>query len=414
MKILAIEVGQFGNYYNSRYEQCEKYGVDLYLLSGIAENDHWHKDKLFIANSLKVDDLIELAIEKNKIHHFDGIITFAENSVIATAMIAENLKLPSITVDAAIKSRNKLFMRQAHEINLAPHPTFKLVNSLNEAVEAARLIGYPVILKPTLGSASQFVYKISTPEELANVFDTASTGIHSMSQFTNEGVTEGLGPNALMIESYLDGKEYLVEAFIWNGQTVIGSVVDRVTLEGNSFDDDVHHAPTSLDPEQIAELTMAVHSGAVAQGLDRSIMHAEIRYHRNKPFIVEIAARAGGGGLDFMARISSGYCPIKAMLDISVGRKPDYKQYNKTGINTFALCLISESGLVDSIEVPDDVKEDIDIFMLKLIANKGSLIKRPPYGNDIIGFIGVAGKNYAEAEKKAILYSKKITVRLSK
>lgn len=414
MKILAIEVGQFGDYYNSRYNQCEIYGADLYLLSGIAENDHWHTGKLFIANSLKVDDLINLAIEKHKIHHFDGIITFAENSVIATAMIAARLKLPSITVDAAIKSRNKLYMREAHAKNHAPHPTFKLVNSLSDAVETARLIGYPVILKPTLGSASQFVYKISSLEELASAFDTASSGIHTMSQFTNEAVTEGLGPNALMIESYLDGKEYLVEAYIWNGQTVIGSVVDRVTLEGNSFDDDVHHAPTLLGPEQQSELKQAVHMGAVAQGLDRCIMHAEIRYHRNKPYIVEIAARAGGGGLDFMARISSGYCPIKAMLDISIGKKPEYEQYQQSGTDTFALCLISESGVVESIEVPEDVNNDPAVFMLKLIAKKGSHIKRPPYGNDILGFIGVAGKSYAESEEKAISYSKNITVRFSK
>lgn len=414
MKILAIEVGQFGDYYNSRYEQCENYGADLYLLSGIAENDHWHSEKLFIANSLKVDDLIALAVEKHKTHQFDGIITFAENSVIATAMIATKLKLPSITVDAAIKSRNKLFMREAHAHNNAPHPIFRLANTLADALEAARQIGYPVILKPTLGSASQFVYKISTPDELTSAFDTASSGIHSMSQFTNEAVTECLGPNALMIESYLDGKEFLIEAFIWNGQTVIGSVVDRVTLEGNSFEDDVHHAPTSLAPEQLSELQQAVHMGAVAQGLERSIMHAEIRYHHNKPYIIEIAARAGGGGLDFMARISSKYCPIKAMLDIATGVKPEYAFYEKSGTDTFALCLISNAGVVESIEVPDEVKNDPAVFMLKLLVKKGNHIKRPPYGNDIIGFLGVTGKSYAESEQKAISYSKEIIVRLSK
>lgn len=44
MKLLAIEVGQFGSYYNSRYEQVEAYGVDLFVLSGVAESDHWKAD----------------------------------------------------------------------------------------------------------------------------------------------------------------------------------------------------------------------------------------------------------------------------------------------------------------------------------------------------------------------------------
>ena len=414
MKILAIEVGQFGDYYNSRYEQCESYGVELFLLSGIADDDHWQKDKLFIAGSMQVEKLIRLAIEKHQTHHFDGVITFAENSVIAAAMIATELGLPSISVDAAMKSRNKLFMRQAHERDFAPHPAFSLVENLEEAVIAARKIGYPVILKPTLGSASQFVYKISNSDDLASAFRTASTGILTMSQFTNEGITNGIGPNALLIESYLDGKEFLVEAFIWDGKTVIGSVVDRVTLEGDSFEDDVHHAPTSLNPEQLNDLAFAVHKGALAQGLDRSIMHAEIRYHAGKPYIIEIAARAGGGGLDFMARISSDYCPIKTMLDISVGKKPTYSNYASTGIDTFALCLICEAGRIESIEISEVIKKDPAVFMLKLIAGEGSVIKRPPLGNDIIGFIGVSGKSYEETEVKAISYSKKINVRLAK
>ena len=414
MKILAIEVGQFGDYYNSRYLQCENYGAELFLLSGIADENHWHKDKLFIAGNMQIENLINLAAKQHRIHRFDGIITFAENSVIAAAMIATELGLPSISVDAAVKSRNKIFMRHAHEKNFAPHPAFSLVENLEKAIEAANNIGYPVILKPTLGSASQFVYKISNADDLASAFNAASTGIVSMSQFTNEGVTNDLGPNALLIESYLEGKEYLVEAFIWDGETVIGSIVDRVTLEGDSFEDDVHHAPTSLKPEQWDELALAVHKGALAQGLNRSIMHAEIRYHAGKPYIVEIAARAGGGGLDFMARISSNYCPIKTMLDISVGKKPIYSKYVPTGVDTFALCLISEAGRIESIEIPNLLKNDPAVFMLKLIAGKGTNIKRPPYGNDIIGFIGVSGNSYEETEKKAISYSKKINVRLNK
>lgn len=413
MKLLAIEVGQFGNYYNSRYQQIEQYDAELYVLSGRAEEDHWVPGRFFIADSMQIEDLKHLALALHATHHFDGVFTFAENSVIATAVIADALKLPCISSDAAVKSRNKLFMREAHRSAGAPHPEFSLADNLQDALNAAENIGYPVILKPTLGSASQFVYKIDSAEEMKASYPKARDGIITMSQFTNEGITDLLGPNSLLIESYLDGREFLIEAFSWDGETVLGSIVDRVTLEGNAFDDDVHHAPTSLTPEELALVKNAVHAGARAQGLNRSVMHAEIRFHQGLPFIVEIAARPGGGGLDFMSRISANYCPIRAVMSVACGQRPRHSHYSPTGKDTFALCLISGPGTIREITIPEALSHDPAVFMLKLLAEKGTVIRRPPYGNDIIGFLGVSGNSREETEAKALTYSQQIVVSTS-
>ena len=52
---------------------------------------------------------------------------------------------------------------------------------------------------------------------------------------------------------------------------------------------------------------------AHAQGLRRSAMHAEVRFHEGEPYLLEIAARVGGGGLDEIARLTTGYDPIRAV-----------------------------------------------------------------------------------------------------
>lgn len=413
MKLLAIEVGQYGSYYSSRYQQIEQYGAELYVLSGKADEDHWAPGRFFIADSMHVEILVRFAQELHSRHHFDGVLTFAENSVITTALIAKELGLPGISPDAAVRSRNKLYMRKAHRDAGAPHPEFRKADSLEDALAAARAIGYPVILKPTLGAASQFVYKIDSAEALSEAYPRARAGITGMRQFTNEGVTDLLGPNTMLIESYLNGREYLIEAFACNGKTVLGSVVDRVTLEGHAFDDDVHHAPTALSAGELARVQEAVSAGARAQGLDNSVMHAEIRFHDGRPYIVEIAARPGGGGLDCMARISAGYCPVKASMDVACGRRPAHSCYAPTGKDTYALCLISGPGTINDISVPELLSQDPAVFMLKIIANKGALIRRPPYGNDIIGFLGVSGGSRQETEAKALAYSQQIVVSTS-
>lgn len=118
---------------------------------------------------MNIDDLTNLARHLHRDLDFNGIFTFAENSIIATAMIASALQLPSISVDAAVKSRNKIAMREAHRAGQAPHPEFRLTPTFIEAEAAAEQFGYPVILKPPLGSASQFVYKINNKKELEDV-----------------------------------------------------------------------------------------------------------------------------------------------------------------------------------------------------------------------------------------------------
>lgn len=48
--------------------------------------------------------------------------------------------------------------------------------------------------------------------------------------------------------------------------------------------------------------------------------------------------------------------------------------------------------------------------MLKSISPIGSVIKRPPLGNDIIGFLGVMGDSSQESEDKAMAYSQRVNV----
>jgi biotin carboxylase len=199
------------------------------------------------------------------------------------------------------------------------------------------------------------------------------------------------------VESFLNGKEYLMEAVIWDDEVYLGSVVDRITQEGDNFDDDVHHAPTTLSPEEVAKVHRAVTVAARAQGLRRSVMHAEVRYHNGEPHLLEIAARVGGGGLETIAQLTADHDPILATVDIGLGRHPKVRHFQPTGTHITAMCLISEPGYVDEVVVPDEVKNSDKVFLLKITAKPGDKIKRPPEGNTILGFLGTKGDSFEEA-----------------
>ncbi|WP_410649675.1 ATP-grasp domain-containing protein [Amycolatopsis sp. cmx-4-54] len=413
MKLLALEASQNSYYYLPRYQQIEDFGGVLYVLNGIGTEDLWPSERYRIAGSDHIDDLIRHAKAWHAEESFDGVLTFSESGVVLVAAVAEALGLPGIGVDAARTSRNKLIMRQAHEKGGAAHPDYRFVEDLDSALQAADDFGYPVILKPTLGAASNFVFRVDDEEKMRERYAQAREGIDGMSWYNMEAEGLDLGPHGLLVESFLDGHEHLIEAVSWDDEVYLGSIVDRVTSEGETFDDDVHHAPTSLTAEQVAEVHAVVAAGVRAQGLTRGALHAEVRFHQGKPFLLEIAVRPGGGGLDHMARLSAGYDPIKGLMDVSRGVRPDVHHFSPTGLHTAAMCLICPGGVIASIDVPPAVSESNSLYYLKIFAKPGDLIKRPPFGNNIFGGIGALGSSFDEAMRNANDLAGKIEVKLS-
>lgn len=412
MKLLAIEAQQFGPYYLPRYLQVDEYGGNLHLLQGIGEPDYWPAPRYRVADSAKIDDIVAAAVDWHAEQDFDGVLTFSESSVTTVALVAEALGLPGVGLEAAVNSRNKLRMRQAHERGGVPHPRFRFVADLQEALESATEFGYPVVLKPTLGAASFFVFRVDDPQELAQRYQDAIEGIDGIQTYQLEPEGVDCGPHGLLVESFLDGREYLFEAVIWDDEVFLGSIVDRATVEGATFDDDVHVAPTTLTEEQLAEIRQVITAAALSHGLHRSVMHAEIRFHQGRPYLVELAIRPGGGGLDLVARVTAGYCPIRATMDVARGIRPNVGHYRPTGVHMMGTCLICQAGELEYVSVPPEVSESDRTLLARITAHPGTIIQRPPEGNSILGFLVVTGSGADEVKQTLEEFAAKIEVKL--
>jgi hypothetical protein len=82
-------------------------------------------------------------------------------------------------------------------------------------------------------------------------------------------------------------------------------------------------------------------------------------------------------------------------------------------VHTAALCLLCESGTIESIGVPPEVSSAEGLFYLKFLARPGDVIRRPPDGNNIVGGIGAVGTSFDDAMRVATDLAGKIDVRLT-
>lgn len=395
-KLLIVEVRSRGAVFNYRYDLWRAQGYDLFYLTTSAEGDYPF-DGYRQVPTREIADFIDVAEAWHEQERFDAIITTDETSVIATAIICQRLGLPGLSVEAARRSRNKLLMREAHRSFGAPHPQFRRCETVDEALEFANRIGFPVIIKPTLGGDSEHVYRVADEETLRRKFVQAQLGNSQHSHRFAEAECEEMGPSTLLVEEYLDGSEHAVEAAIDGDRVVMSSIADRMSVELDVFDNDLYATPTRLSPEQVDDLRDAVLKGAQAQGIERGVVHAELRFHRGRAHIVEIAARPGGGCLQYMAKISYGNCPVLAALRAAEGRPADEYGLHPTGKAAVGLTMLCDEGRVREAVLPADLAQRSEIFTLRILSQAGAVVKRPPNGNDIFGFIGASGDTLQDA-----------------
>ena len=76
-------------------------------------------------------------------------------------------------------------------------------------------------------------------------------------------------------------------------------------------------------------------------------------------------------------------------------------------------CLIGGPGLIEQITVPAAVAESDRVFFLKITAKPGDVIRRPPDGNNILGFLCTSGATFDEAIRTAYEFAGQIEVRLA-
>ena len=92
--------------------------------------------------------------------------------------------------------------------------------------------------------------------------------------------------------------------------------------------------------------------------------------------------------------------------------RPDVRHFTPTDVHTAAMCLISDGGTIESIDIPDEVTKSDRLTHVKIMAQPGDVIRRPPDGNDILGGFGVIGLSLDDALRVATDLAGKIEVKL--
>jgi len=336
------------------------------------------------------DDPVAL-LEAAREARIDGVLTYDELLVERVAQVAQELGLPSAGVAPVRRCKDKLMLRDRLKAAGLSGVAHAVADDVQEAVAAAAGIGYPLVLKPRALGGSIGVVRVDDERELVDKFGVARDA-------RAEGVASAY--TGVVLEEYVDGPEYSLDAATWNGVTTPLVLAEKTVAFPPYFEETAHLVPgTPRDGlEDAIGLVVAAHR---AIGLDRLVTHSEFRLSSRGPRIIEINARLGGDLIPYLGQLASDVDLAGAAASIALDREPDL---SRTEQRTAGVVMVyPEHDLrFESAALRRDPATYEGLERFEVIATAGSELRLPPRGFlfSRVAFAIVTGASRAECEAR--------------
>ena len=312
------------------------------------------------------------------------------------AWAAEKLGLPGTSYESALNASDKERMRRCFAQAGIPSPEFVTMKSPPK--DGYKLpFSWPAVVKP--------------------VDNMGARGCRRVDDFSGlkEAVAEALNfsrSGRAIIEEYMEGPEFSVDALVYQGEVTICGFADRHIFFPPYFIEMGHTMPSAMEGDQIKKMLDAFCGGIKALGITNGAAKGDIKLSPKGPMIGEIAARLSGGYMSgWTYPYSSGVLLTRGAIEIALGQRPTGLESEWNYVSA-ERAFISIPGRVSSIRGEEKAKiipHVKDVFMR---IKPGSAVNFPENNVSKCGNIISAAENREEAINAAENAARSILIRL--
>ncbi|HET7462104.1 MAG TPA: ATP-grasp domain-containing protein [Longimicrobium sp.] len=235
-----------------------------------------------------------------------GITSSSEYFIATAAALAARFGLPGPRAEAVRAARDKSWQRRVLAAGGVAVPAFRAVRSAEEAAEAAREIGGPVVVKPVDGSGSVGVRACA---------GAAEARAHAAALLAAGG--EGA---RVLVEALVAGDEFSVEVF--SGRVV--GITRKHLGDPPWFVEAGHDYPAVVSAPVAEALAGAATRGTELLELGWGPLHWELRIDgEGRAVPMEVNPRLAGGFIPELVRHAQGIDLVRETLRLVVGHEPE-------------------------------------------------------------------------------------------
>jgi len=247
---------------------------------------------------------------------FEGVLCWDEARILPASYVTEALGLRGGGPEVIARVRDKGQTRAALDAAGVAQPRSFPVTTLDEALEAADRIGYPVVLKPRGLAASLGVVRVKDAGELRDGFGFA----------VEAKAPDPVGldfATPLLVEEFVSGEEVSVDAVVRDGR-VTALYVARKVLGYPPYSEEIGHVVAGDDPLlRDPALLTALRDTHTALGFLDGWTHSEFMLTADGPRLIEVNGRLGGDMVPYLGWLATGIDPGQVAAAAACGLAPD-------------------------------------------------------------------------------------------
>ena len=328
---------------------------------------------------------------------FDSVICLIDIRQIEASKIAQRLGLLYMKPDQAELLRNKAEVRRCIARAGLRQPKFFMAESGSEVRSAAQTIGFPVVVKPVDGYASQNIFIIRTDDELDRTCQLIEDKLLNPSDF-------GLGvsaSNRYSVETYLEGTLIGCDVFSDGKQRLFMGVNEKRMYPPPSFA--IRGSQFPANHYMTDEIRNYAFSLLDAVGYDIGAAHIEMIVVDGLPYLVEINARLVSAQIPFQMAYAFGRSLYVDLIDLHLGVPVSaMSPFEAHAVSAIRWVVANRSGTLKELQFPD--QPDPSIKRVTVFKHVGDPVRPPVSNSDRIAYVIATGPTPEAAVEAAEIY----------
>ncbi|HXG56649.1 MAG TPA: ATP-grasp domain-containing protein [Vicinamibacterales bacterium] len=368
-------------------EAAERLGIELALATDRCHllDDPW-QDQAIPVRFFDDEESLEAISRAAHERPFSGVIAVGDRPAVLAARVTQLLRLSGNPPEAAEATGNKKLMRRKFAAAGLPVPWWLELPATAEAHDVAARVRYPCVVKPLGLSGSRGVIRADTPRQL----EYAVARVRALlARPAVRAHRRGLEME-LLIEGYIEGREYAIEALLTRGELRVLAIFDKPDpLEGPFFEETIYVTPIDVPWQVQHAMAEQLQRATAALGLVHGPIHAECRVGSAGVVMLEVASRPIGGLCSKMLRFTAGseHASLEEVLlrhatgeDVS----PYMREEPASGV---MMIPIPKRGLFKGVMGEDGARAAAHVEEVHITAKVDQLLEPLPEGDSYLGFI---------------------------
>lgn len=204
----------------------------------------------------------------------------------------------------------------------------------------------------------------------------------------------------ILVEEYLEGPQYLVEALVHNGEVHIVAVIEQEITFSNRFIVTGYCVLADMEESFYNHIFKTVKSILEQFGMKNGACHLEMKLVNGEWKLIEVNPRISGGAMNRMIEVAYGINLVEETIKLFVGQEPNLVKKRSQFVYTHYLTVKSKGKLI-KVTGKKRCSQVSGVEEVFIKPKKGKVLRPPLSMGDRYGYVIASSTKKEEAIKIA-------------